>query len=162
MSAAAKSEARVPADEPVIEISRVYDAPRELVWECFTDAKHLQHWWGPNGFSITNHSIDVRDGGRWDFVMHGPDGRDWDSIITYTEVKKPERLVYQHGEPGEPPLFVSTVTFAREGARRTRVTLHARFPSIATRNDQIRDVHAAEGGKQTLDRLADYIATQQG
>jgi uncharacterized protein YndB with AHSA1/START domain len=159
MSAAPKSEARVPTDEPVIEITRLLDAPRELVWDCFTDPKHVKNWWGPNGFSITTHAMDVRNGGRCDFVMHGPD-RDWDSIVTYTEVKKPERLVYQHGEPGEPPLFISTVTFTREGPRQTSVSLLLRFPSIATRDQTIREVHAVEGGKQTLDRLGAYIATQ--
>lgn len=161
MSAAAKSEARVPADEPVIEITRLLDAPRELVWECFTDPKHLAQWWGPNGFSITTHSHAARQGGKWDFIMHGPDGTDYDNLVTYTEVTKPERLVYEHGEPGAPPEFHAVITFTAEG-KKTRVVMHSRFASVAVRDRLIRDVGAVEGGKQTLDRLGAYLATQQG
>jgi len=157
---AAKSEARVPADEPVIEITRLFDAPRELVWECFTDPKHLAHWWGPNGFSITTHSHAARQGGKWDFIMHGPDGTDYDNLVTYTEVKKPERLVYEHGEPGAPPQFHATITLTAEG-NKTRVVLHSRFASVAVRDQLIRDVGAVEGGKQTLDRLAAYLDQQR-
>jgi uncharacterized protein YndB with AHSA1/START domain len=162
MSATAtRSESRVPTDEPVIEITRLLDAPRALVWECFTDPKHLAHWWGPNGFSITTHSHSARQGGKWDFVMHGPDGTDYDNLITYTEVTKPERLVYEHCDPGGVVHFHAVITLTAEG-KKTRVVMHSRFPSIAVRDQLIREVGAVEGGKQTLDRLGAYIATQQG
>jgi uncharacterized protein YndB with AHSA1/START domain len=54
--------------------SRVYDAPRELVFKAWTDPKHIARWWGPNGFTTTIHEMDVRPGGAWRFIMHGPDG----------------------------------------------------------------------------------------
>jgi uncharacterized protein YndB with AHSA1/START domain len=160
MSAAAKAEARVPADEPVIEITRLLDAPRELVWQCFTDPKHLAHWWGPNGFSITTHSHAARAGGKWDFIMHGPDGTDYDNLVTYSEVTRPERLVYEHRDPNGTIHFHATITLTAEGDR-TRVVMRSRFPSVAVRDQLVRDVGAAEGGKQTLDRLGAYLATQE-
>jgi uncharacterized protein YndB with AHSA1/START domain len=148
----------VPADEPVIAFERLLDAPRELVWEVWTDAKHLANWWGPDGFSITNHAMRVAPGGTWEFVMHGPDGKDYDSKITYHEVVPPERLVYSHGDSGSPGRFHVTVTFANEGGK-TRLTMHSRFPSLAVRDRLIREVHAVDGGTQTLNHLETYLAS---
>ncbi|HUO89499.1 MAG TPA: SRPBCC family protein [Rhizomicrobium sp.] len=157
---AASRDDFVPADQPVIEFTRLLDAPRELVWEVWTDPKHVAHWWGPNGFSLTHHSMRVAPGGTWDFVMHGPDGRDYDNRITYHEVVRPERLVYSHGEPGDPDQFHVTVTFAAEG-KRTRLVMHSRFPSVAARDQVAREFGAVEGGSQHLARLADYLRRSQ-
>src|SRR5689334_18469516 len=60
-----------------IVITRVIDAPRELVFAAFTDAEHISNWWGPNGFRTTTYEKDVRPGGVWRFTMHGPDGTDY-------------------------------------------------------------------------------------
>ena len=160
MAAATRNENHVPADEPVIEFTRLLDAPRELVWEVWTDPKHIGHWWGPNGFSITNHSMAVKAGGVWEFVMHGPDGKDYDNRITYEEVEKPSRLVYRHGEPGDPDQFHVTVTFTPEGGK-TRLVMHSRFPTVAARDYVAREFGAVEGGAQTLGRLAEYLKQQQ-
>jgi uncharacterized protein YndB with AHSA1/START domain len=149
----------VPADAPVIEFTRLIDAPRELVWEVWTDPKHIAQWWGPTGFSITHHAMAVKPGGRWDFVMHGPDGKDYDNVIVYHEVVRPERLVYSHGEPGDPDQFHVTVTFVAEG-RKTRLVMHSRFPSLAARDHVAREFHAVEGGNQTLDRLEGHLKAQ--
>ncbi len=155
---AARGKTFVPADEPVIAFERLLDAPRELVWQVWTDAKHLANWWGPDGFSITSHAMRVAPGSRWDFTMHGPDGKDWENKIVYHEVVRPERLVYSHGDPGDPDQFHVTITFAAEG-RKTRLTMHSRFPSLAIRDHLIRTVHAVEGGTQTLNHLEAYLAT---
>jgi uncharacterized protein YndB with AHSA1/START domain len=77
--------------------SRLLNAPRQLVFSAFTDPKHLAQWWGPDGFTTTTHSFEFRPGGVWHFVMHGPDGRDYQNRITYEEIIRPERLVYRHG-----------------------------------------------------------------
>ncbi len=79
-----------------IVATRLLDAPRELVWEVWTDPKHLAQWWGSNGFANTIHEIEVKPGGVWRFIMHGPDGTDYKNEIVYVEVVKPERLVYDH------------------------------------------------------------------
>src|SRR5207248_2469506 len=80
-----------------IVATRIFDAPRELVFKVWTDPKHIGNWWGPKGFATTTFSMDVRPGGVWRFVMHGPDGRDYENKITYLEVVAPERIVYKHG-----------------------------------------------------------------
>src|SRR5262245_6357165 len=80
-----------------ISIERVFDAPRDLVFDVWTDPKHVGQWWGPKGFATTTFSMDVKPGGVWRFVMHGPDGRDYENKVTYIKVERPARLVYKHG-----------------------------------------------------------------
>lgn len=66
-----------------VRVTRVINAPRDLVFELWVDPKHVGNWWGPKGFTVTTHAIDVRPGGVWRFVMHGPDGTDYPNEITY-------------------------------------------------------------------------------
>src|SRR4051794_29231769 len=77
-----------------IVFSRVFDAPRELVWKAWTEPHHVTKWWGPNGFTTTIHEMDVRTGGTWHHTMHGPDGTDYPNKSIFVEVVKPERIVY--------------------------------------------------------------------
>jgi uncharacterized protein YndB with AHSA1/START domain len=138
----------------------VFDAPRELVFAAWTDPRHLTQWWGPNGFTTTTQAFDMRPGGVWRFVMHGPDGRDYENRITYDEIVKPERLVYRHGggEDVEPVRFRVTVTFEDLGGK-TRLTMRAVFPSAAERDRVVEEYGAAEGATQTLARLAGHLET---
>src|SRR6478609_11598342 len=69
------------ADREIVT-TRLIDAPRELVYEAFTDARHVGHWFGPDGFTTTTRSMDVRPGGQWIFVMRGPDGTEWPNVVT--------------------------------------------------------------------------------
>ena len=139
--------------------SRVFDAPRDLVFSAFTDAKHLAHWWGPNGFTTTTHAFDFRPGGVWRFVMHGPDGRDYQNRITFDEISPPERLVYHHGggEDVEPVQFTQTLTFEDLGKGRTRLTWRGVLLSTAERERVIKEYGADKGLVQTMARLADYV-----
>src|SRR5689334_17412996 len=88
---------------------RTFDAPRELVWAARTNAKHLDQWWGPNGFRNETSKHELKVGSGWRYVMHGPDGKDWQNWIRYEQIQKPERLVYAHGETeeGEPHFHVT-------------------------------------------------------
>ncbi len=97
--------------------SRLFDAPRDLVFSAFTDPAHLAQWWGPNGFTTTTYSFEFRPGGVWRFVMLGPDGRDYQNRITYEEIVRPERIVYRHGggEDVEPVQFTQSLTFENSG-----------------------------------------------
>jgi uncharacterized protein YndB with AHSA1/START domain len=149
------------ADPCSIVGSRLFDAPRELVFSAFTDPTHLAQWWGPDGFTTTTHSFDFRPGGIWRFVMHGPDGRDYQNRVTYEEIVRPERIVYRHdgGEDVEPVQFRQTLTFADLDGRRTRLIWHGRFPSAEERARVIREYGADKGLSQTMARLFDYIAT---
>src|SRR6478735_6105977 len=92
----ANIEAATNEESREIVASRVFDAPRDLVFKMWTDREHAGNWWGPKGFRTTIHEMDVRPGGVWRFVMHGPDGRDYQNKIVYVEVVRPERLVYDH------------------------------------------------------------------
>jgi len=144
-----------PSDREIL-LTRELEAPRTLVWRLWTELEHLSHWWGPTGFTSTTHEHDVRPGGRWRFTFHGPDGRAYENLITYTAVEAPGRLAYRHcGEVQlEPVSFESVVTFEELGPRRTRVTLRSLFPSAGARDHVVREYGAIEGGKQTLARLA--------
>jgi len=135
--------------------SRVLDAPRELVFDAWTDPRQVTQWWGPNGFTTTTRSMDVRPGGKWLHVMHGPDGTDYDNEITYIEVARPQRLVYTHAAP----LFHVTVTFDDDHGR-TRLSMRAVFDSAAERQ-MVAKTGAIEGGKQHLERLAAFLANME-
>jgi uncharacterized protein YndB with AHSA1/START domain len=141
-----------------LKIARLINAPRELVFEAWTDPKHLAHWWGPNGFTITSEQMDVKAGGSWTFMMHGPDGRDWPNKIVYLEVVRPEKLVYKHAGDGDTAhvSFHVTVTFEKEG-NQTRLTMHSVHTSAEELERLNREVGAIEGGKQTINRLAEYL-----
>jgi uncharacterized protein YndB with AHSA1/START domain len=143
-------------------ISRLLNAPRELVFEAWTDPKHLAHWYGPNGFTITTENIDVKAGGEWKFIMHGPDGRDYPNKIIFTEVLKPERLVYHHAGDAdtEPVSFHVTVTFEKSGEQ-TQLTMTSVFASAEELDRVNREYGAIEGGQQTITRLAAYLLSIQ-
>lgn len=156
MDAARKraSDDAVSLDRVILQ-ERVFDAPRALVWKAWTDPKHLDQWWGPNGFRNETFSLELRVGGVWRFVMHGPDGKDWQNWIRYEEISEPARLVYSHGGDGDEPHFHVTVTFAEEGGR-TRVSMRSVFPT-AEACAAVKKFGAVEGGRQTLARLAGHL-----
>ena len=158
---AARSSIDLDRDPQAIIAVRELDAPRALVWQAWSDPKHLSQWWGPTGFTTTTGAFDMRPGGVWRFVMHGPDGRDYENRITFDEIVKPSLLRYHHGggDDVEPVQFRTTVTFEDLGGSRTRLTLHAVFPSAAERDRVIKEYGADKGAVQTLSRLADYVAT---
>ena len=145
------------ADREIV-ISRVIDAPRELVFEAFTEVRHLSQWWGPEGFTTTTRSFEFRVGGEWDFVMHGPDGTDYQEWITWTEIVPPEGIALRHGESrGDPNAFESVLTFMPDRAA-TRIEMRTVFPTAQLRDEAVEKYHAIEGGRQTLGSLAAYVA----
>jgi uncharacterized protein YndB with AHSA1/START domain len=144
--------------EREIVISRVIDAPRELVFEAFTEVRHLSRWWGPEGFTTTTRAFEFRVGGAWAFVMHGPDGTDYQEWISWTEIAPPERIVLLHGEfRGDPNAFESVLTFAADGAA-TRLEMRTLFRTKELRDEAVEKYHAIEGGQQTLNNLTEYVA----
>jgi uncharacterized protein YndB with AHSA1/START domain len=157
----AKNSIDLDSDPCSIIGSRLLDAPRELVFSAFTDPEHLAQWWGPNGFTTTTHNFEFRPGGVWRFVMHGPDGCDYQNRITYEEIIRPERIVYRHGggDDVEPVQFIQTLTFEDLGRDRTRLTWHGQFPSAEERARVIKNYGADKGLSQTMARLVDYVAT---
>ena len=154
----AKASAAANTTDRELVFTRMFDAPRELVFEAWTDPGHIVHWWGPEGFTTTIHEMDVRPGGVWRFVMHGPDGVDYRNRIVFLEIVKPERLVYKHApEKGsEPVSFQVTVTFVEQGGQ-TELTMQMLFPSVAARDYVVKKYGAVEGANQTLARLAEHL-----
>ena len=144
-------------EENILIHTRILDAPRDLVWEVWTTPEHIKEWWGPNGFSLTIKSMTVEPGKIWDSIMHGW-GRDFDSKVEYVEVKKPSLLSYKHfGESEEYNFFVSVSFTEVEG--KTLLTMKSTFKSKAIIEELNRRVNAIEGGKQTLNRLENYLKT---
>jgi uncharacterized protein YndB with AHSA1/START domain len=137
-----------------IVATHVFDAPRELVWRMWTDPRHVVHWWGPNGFRNTIHEMDVRPGGVWRFIMHGPDGTDYQNKFVYSEVVKPSRLTYKHVSG---PLFDAFVDFIDRGET-TEVSVRMVFESAALRDKVAAEFGAVEGLHQTLGRLDAMLA----
>jgi len=141
--------------------TRVFNAPRELVWKAWTEPRHVSQWWGPRGFTTTIHEMDVRPGGVWRQTMHGPDGVDYPNESVFVEVVKPERISYTlaGGKKGEPSHELEqTWTFEAQGDK-TKVTLRMLFPSAAAMEQIVKNYGAVEGATQTLDRLAEHLPT---
>ena len=97
----------------VLENERVIPCARELVWRAYEEPEHLTKWFGPKGFSSTFQEFNFVTGGDWKFIFHGPDGKDWDNHNVFAEVKKPERLVFDH--LSKPHIFRAEVTFTEMG-----------------------------------------------
>jgi uncharacterized protein YndB with AHSA1/START domain len=149
-----KQDGATGAADREIVTTRVFDAPRELVFKTWTDPKHVAQWWGPNGFTNTIHEMDVRPGGHWRFIMHGPDGVDYRNEIVFIEIVTPERLVYSHVSG---PKFRMTVTFEEQGGK-TKLTMRMLFETAAEHDQAVKVFGAIEGAKQTLKRLDEYLA----
>ncbi len=145
-----------------IVIIRVLNAPRELVYQAWTDPKHLEKWWGPNAFTTTTEKFDFREGGSWHHVMHGPDGKDYPNWSMFDTIVPNELISYDHGG-GDPEgvydaQFHATVTFETMGDK-TRVMMRSVFHDLAHRNFVVEKYGAIEGGKQHLANLEEYVRT---
>ncbi|HIH74496.1 MAG TPA: SRPBCC domain-containing protein [Methanosarcina sp.] len=153
--------------EQELVITRIFDAPRELVWKAWTEPEHLMQWWGPRDFTTPVYKIDLRVGGVYLSSMRSPEGQDYWSTGTLRELVEPERIVYtdsfsdaegnivpasHYGMNGEWPLeLLVTVTF-EEHEGKTRLTLrHAGIPAGENRDS------AEDGWNESFDKLAEYL-----
>jgi len=155
-----KNPSEGPSADREIVIARVFDAPRELVWEAWTNPQHVANWWGPVGFTTTIEEMDVRPGGVWKHVMRGPDGTEYPNHSVFQEVVKPERIVFANGggrKGARGVNFVSTWTFEALD-QQTKLTIRHVFATAEERDRVAREYGAVEGAKQTLGRLAEYLA----
>lgn len=150
-----RNSANTTVKDRELTITRRFHAPRDLVFSAWTDPAHLPHWWGPKGFTITVQEIDIRAGGVWRYIMHGPDGTDYDNRIEYIEVVPPEKLVYSHGG-GDDEDFRVTVDFAEESGT-TQLTMRMLFKSAEELDKVVKEYGAIEGAQSTLDRLEQHL-----
>ena len=158
---AAKSPAPNSADRDLV-LSRILDAPRELVWNAWTDPKQVAQWWGPKGFTNPVCELDVRPGGTILIHMRGPDGVVYPMAGVYQEVVEPERLVFTSAalDAEGKSLFevLTTVTFAEQG-QKTKQTMQARvIKGTAKAAPYIAGMEA--GWTQSLERLAEFVIKQ--
>jgi uncharacterized protein YndB with AHSA1/START domain len=153
------------ADDTSIVIAREFDAPRDLVFQVWTQAEHVEKWFGPEGFSTRVEKLDFRPGGRSRYVMIGPDGNEYPAEGTFLEIIRPERIVTtdEFGDDfkGEnlPAGMVLTATFDDLGDR-TRVTLHIAHPTPEDRKKH-EDMGVVDGWGTTLDCLERYLRELQ-
>jgi uncharacterized protein YndB with AHSA1/START domain len=136
-----------PSDERTLATSRVIEAPRQRVWNAFSDPAQLATWWGPNGFTTTFHEFDLRPGGRWRFVMHGPDGANFPNESVFVDVTPPERVIFKHESR---PRFEMTITFVEQGGS-TLVDWRQVFDTAAE-SGRVAKL-AIPANEQNLDRL---------
>lgn len=134
-----------------IVTTRVFEAPRALVFAAWTDPDQLRQWWGPRGFSNTFHACEIRAGGQWSYTMHAPNGTDYRNEARFVEITAPERIVLEHTSP---PPFRLTVLFDELGSR-TKITFRQLFATPAV-FDQVRRL-ALQGNEEMLDRLTGFL-----
>jgi uncharacterized protein YndB with AHSA1/START domain len=146
------TEGTEPIADRELVTSRVVDSPRERAFRAFSDAAQLAQWWGPKGFTNTFQEFDLRPGGAWRFVMHGPNGADYPNESVFVEVAPPTRVVFEHVSR---PEFEMTITFNERGAK-TRVAWRQLFRSAAE-CERVKKF-AVEANEQNLDRLEALLA----
>jgi len=172
----ARNDATKKAADQEFVISRVFDAPRDLVWKAFTDPEHMKHWWGPKGFTVRVAKMDFRPGGSYHYCMRSPDGKDMWGKFVYREIVAPERIVFinsfsdENGgltrhpmSPTWPLEMLSTFTFTeRDG----KTTFTVRWTPYNATDEERKTFDGAHGGMTqgwtgTLDQLAEYLAKAQ-
>lgn len=139
-----------------IVTTRVFDAPRDLVFEAWTDPEQLKLWWGPHGFTNTFHMFEFKPGGLWKYTMHGPNGTDYENEIRFVEIVAPERVVIDHLTA---PKFRLTALFEDLNGR-TKLTFRQLFDTPETYRS-IKHL-ATLGNEGNLDRLATHVAQKPG
>jgi uncharacterized protein YndB with AHSA1/START domain len=141
-----------------IAMTRVFDAPRRLVWAAWTDPEHVPHWMlGPEGWTMPVCEIDLRPGGAWHFVWRRGDGTEMEMRGTYREVVPPERVVSTESWGGDWPETLNTLTLSEEDGK-TTVAQRVLYPSKEAR-DAALQTGMKDGVSLSFDRLAEHLAT---
>jgi len=137
-----------------IFLSRTLNAPVALVWEVWTQPEHIANWWGPAGFTNTISTMDMRAGGEWNLVMHGPDGKDYINKSIFKEVILHKKIVYEHVSY---PRLIATIEFEERGDK-THITWHMLFESREQFIEVAKAHKVVEGQKQNVEKLEAYLA----
>lgn len=135
-----------------LQLTRVLDAPIELVWEVWTKPEHIVNWWGPDGFTNTIHLMDFQEGGEWNLTMHGPDGTDYPNRSFFKEIIPFKKIVMEHFNPH----FFATVLFEANGDS-TQLNWEMLFDAAEMRDTVVKVHGAEEGQKQNVVKLNAYL-----
>lgn len=138
-----------------LKISRLLNAPIELVWKVWTDPDHIKNWWGPNGFNNTIHKMDFKVEGEWNLTMHGPDGTNFPNRSIFKEIIPHKKIVFEHFNPH----FIATLLFESKGER-TLINWSSLFDTSEMRETIIKAHKADEGMKQNVEKLEKYLQQQ--
>jgi len=155
MSEASTLTVTTPSDREIV-MTRVFDAPRALVFEAHSKPEHLRRWWGPRGHTLPVCELDFKPGGTYRFVSRGPDGNEDAFRGEYREIVPPERLVYTfewEGLPGH--VSVDTITFVERDGKTTVITTTL-FDSIQDRDGMLQS-GMEQGASESYDRLAELL-----
>jgi uncharacterized protein YndB with AHSA1/START domain len=148
-----------PAAANEIVLTRVFAAPRAMVWGALADPWQIGQWWGPVGFTTTILEMDLRTGGKWRLILHGPDGTNYPNEMTFTEVVPLQRIELEltGGREGAEVLhFHQTMIFTDEEGG-TRFTIRITFASAEERDRNVREYGSIEGGNQMMERLNTHL-----
>ncbi|MFL5787657.1 MAG: SRPBCC family protein [Flavisolibacter sp.] len=151
-----QSEKNSTQDRELI-ITRLLNAPIELVWEVWTEPEHIAKWWGPFGFTNSISKMEVKAKGEWDLVMHGPDGTNYDNKSVFKEIVKHKKIVYEHVTG---PKFIATIEFEAQGEK-TFLKWHMLFRSKEEFIQTVKTYKADEGLKQNIEKLENYLKEQR-
>ena len=118
----------IPSPKPECEIvtSRIFSFSQNLIYSAWTDPNHLKNWWGPNGFTNTFHEFDLKPGGRWSFIMHGPDKGNYTNECEFIKIDKPNLIYWKRHSK---PLFKVLATFEEISEDNTKITFKMIFDS---------------------------------
>jgi uncharacterized protein YndB with AHSA1/START domain len=172
--AATKSTAAAKAADQEFIITRVFDAPRELVWQAFTEPERMRRWWGPKGFTVIAANMDLRPGGLYHYGMRAPDGSTMWGKFVYREIVRPERIVLVNSfsdeagnitrhpmSPTWPLQMLSTFLFAEHDGRTTLTIQWSPLDADERERATFAGAHPSmqQGWTGTLDQLAEYLAS---
>ncbi len=142
-------------------MTRVFDAPRDLVFEAHSSCEHMSHWWGPRRYEIAKCDLDFRPGGTWRIVQRGRNGDEHGFRGEFREIVRPERIVWTfewEGLPGH--ISVQTVRFEEQDGK-TTLTAVAAFDTVEDRDGMLQS-GMEEGSAETYDRLDEYLEVLKG
>lgn len=152
----ASNESLSPSDREIVT-TRVFNSSRALVFKAWTNPDHLKKWWGPKGFTNTFNLFDFREGGRWSFVMHGPDKGNYVNEVTFTTIKAPELLIWDRQSK---PLFQVEVVFEEISENETRVIFKQKFATVEE-CEKLRKF-VPEKNEENMDRLEAELSKMAG
>ena len=153
---------QIKENERTIVSTRVFHASRRMVYRAFAHPKHLVQWWWPHGFTATVLEMDLRTGGKWRIVMHGPDGTNYPNEMAFTSVVPLERVELELAgarEGSDPVPQYKTITWKDEDGG-TRLTLSSQFGSCALRDENVGTYGAVQGTRDLFERLTKFLASK--